>query len=65
MDFEKIAAEFADGLSAGPIPEPASEKVERYSSRVCSRLKELCLPLHLTGADRRKWSAAKKEGGAA
>ena len=41
------------------------EMVERYSSRVCSRLKELCLPLHLTGADRRKWSAAKKEGGAA
>ena len=29
MDFEKIAAEFADGLSAGPIPEPAAEKVER------------------------------------
>ena len=41
------------------------EMVERYSSRVCSRLKELCLPLHLTGADKRKWSAAKKEGGAA
>ena len=104
MDFEKIAAEFVDGLSAGPIPEPAAEKVERagrilasngwnpnvageanfaayhrmgegrlyvttnlsgeemverYSSRVCSRLKELCLPLHLKGADKRRWSAAK------
>ena len=40
------------------------EMVERYSSRVCSRLKELCLPLHLKGADKRKWSAAKQEGGA-
>ena len=29
MDFEKLAAEFADGLSAEPIPEPPAEKVER------------------------------------
>ena len=34
MDFEKIAAEFADGLSAGPIPETAAEKVERALKRV-------------------------------
>ena len=29
MDFEKLATEFADGLSAEPIPEPPAEKVER------------------------------------
>ena len=32
--------------------------VDRYGSRVCSRLKELCLPLHLAGADKRKWGGA-------
>ena len=36
------------------------EMVERYSSRVCSRLKELCIPLHLTGADKRKWENGAK-----
>ena len=35
------------------------EMVERYSSRVCSRLKELCNPLHLTGGDKRKWANEK------
>lgn len=33
----------------------------RYTMRVCSRLKELTIPLHLKGADKRRWSAARKE----
>ena len=35
------------------------ELAERYTARLTSRLKELCIPLHLKGADKRKWSAAK------
>ena len=27
----------------------------RYGGRVLSRLKDLCVPLHLTGEDKRKW----------
>ena len=33
----------------------------RYTMRVCSRLKDLCLPLHIRGADKRRW----RTGGAA
>ena len=35
-----------------------AEVAERYTLRVTSRIKELCIPLHLTGADKRKWGAA-------
>ena len=34
------------------------EIAERYTARLTSRIKELCIPLHLTGADKRKWGAA-------
>ena len=34
------------------------ELAERYTARLTSRIKELCLPLHLRGADKRKWGAA-------
>jgi len=36
--------------------------VDRYSPRVSSRLKDLCLNLHLTGPDKRAWTT---KGGAA
>ena len=32
------------------------ELAERYTARLTSRIKELCLPLHLTGADKRSWA---------
>ena len=46
------------------------ELAERYTARLTSRLKELCLPLHLKGADKRRWNvshgaAESEEGGAA
>ena len=31
---------------------------ERYTARLTSRIKELCIPLHLKGSDKRKWGAA-------
>ena len=31
---------------------------ERYTARFTSRIKELCIPLHLKGSDKRKWGAA-------
>ena len=34
---------------------------DRYTMRVCSRLKDLTIPLHLTGGDKRQWT----KGGAA
>ena len=34
------------------------EIAERYTARLTSRIKELCVPLHLKGADKRKWGAA-------
>ncbi len=34
---------------------------ERYTARLTSRIKELCIPLHLTGADKRRWAS---KGGA-
>ena len=34
------------------------EIAERYTARLTSRIKELCIPLHLKGADKRKWGAA-------
>ena len=34
------------------------ELAERYTARLTSRIKELCIPLHLTGADKRKWGAS-------
>ena len=39
------------------------EVVDRYDMRTCSRLKELCLPLHLTGADKRRWDGRVSAGG--
>ena len=40
----------------------SGEELEaRYTMRVCSRLKDLCLPLHIRGADKRRW----RTGGAA
>ena len=33
------------------------EVAQRYTLRVTSRIKELCLPLHLAGGDKRKWGA--------
>ena len=32
------------------------ELAERYTARLTSRIKELCLPLHLAGADKRSWA---------
>ena len=32
---------------------------ERYTERVTSRLKELCIPLELLGGDKRKWGVEK------
>ena len=46
----------------------AGEELEaRYTMRVCSRLKDLMVPLHLKGADKRRWGNlfATKEGGRA
>jgi DNA replication protein DnaC len=41
------------------------ELEERYTMRVCSRIKDLMVPLHLTGADKRRWGCAPaKKGGA-
>ena len=34
------------------------ELAERYTARLTSRLKELCLPLHLKGADKRRWNVS-------
>ena len=34
------------------------EIAERYTARLTSRIKELCIPLHLKGSDKRKWGAA-------
>ena len=34
------------------------ELAERYTMRITSRIKELCIPLHLKGSDKRKWGAA-------
>ena len=40
--------------------------VERYTMRICSRLKDLCVRLQLKGRDKRKWvKPAQPEGGAA
>ena len=33
------------------------ELAERYTARLTSRIKELCLPLRLAGPDKRKWGA--------
>ena len=45
----------------------SGEELEaRYTMRVCSRLKDLMIPLHLKGGDkRRRGSLPAKEGGAA
>ena len=32
---------------------------ERYTARLTSRIKELCIPLHLKGSDKRRWGGAK------
>ena len=37
------------------------ELAERYTVRLTSRLKDLTIPLHLTGGDKRQWT----KGGAA
>ena len=37
--------------------------LDRYTMRITSRLKDLCMPLRLTGRDKRAWT--KPEGGAA
>ena len=44
----------------------SGEELEaRYTMRVCSRLKDLMVPLHLKGADKRRWrSLPAKEGDA-
>ena len=34
------------------------EIAERYTARLTSSIKELCLPLHLKGADKRCWAKA-------
>ena len=34
------------------------ELVQRYTMRISSRIKELCIPLHLKGNDKRKWGGA-------
>ena len=36
------------------------EIAERYTARLTSRIKDLCVPLHLTGADKRMWPKAPK-----
>ena len=33
------------------------ELAERYTARLTSRIKELCLPLHFAGSDKRRWGA--------
>ena len=33
------------------------EIAERYTARLTSRIKELCIPLHLKGRDKRRWAA--------
>ena len=33
------------------------QMLDRYGPRICSRIKELTLPLNLTGGDKRKWGA--------
>ena len=42
----------------------SGEELEaRYTMRVCSRLKDLMIPLHLKGGDKRRWgTASAKEG---
>ena len=44
----------------------SGEELEaRYTMRVCSRLKDLMVPLHLKGGDKRRWrSLPAKEGDA-
>ena len=37
------------------------ELAQRYTARLTSRIKELCIPLHIKGADKRNWA----KGGAA
>ena len=34
---------------------------ERYTARLTSRIKELCIPLHLKGADKRRWANGSKQ----
>ena len=36
------------------------EIAERYTARLTSRIKELCVPLHLAGADKRRWAMGSK-----
>ena len=36
------------------------EIAERYTARLTSRIKELCIPLQLNGADKRKWENGAK-----
>ena len=38
--------------------------LSQYTMRITSRLKDLCVPLHLTGRDKRTWTKPR-EGGAA
>ena len=33
---------------------------ERYTARLTSRIKDMCIPLHLTGADKRRWAKGSK-----
>ena len=33
----------------------------RYTMRVCSRLKDLTIPLHLKGADKRRWAKGNRQ----
>ena len=37
------------------------EIAERYTARLTSRIKELCVPLHLKGADKRLWAKEPKQ----
>ena len=37
------------------------EIAERYTARLTSRIKELCIPLHLKGADKRRWAKGSKQ----
>jgi len=37
------------------------ELAERYTARLTSRIKELCIPLHIRGADKRRWAKGSKQ----
>lgn len=37
------------------------ELADRYTARLTSRIKELCIPLHLKGADKRCWAKWSKQ----